>query len=146
MQRRDLTAANQSTSKHHEFHKSPTLFIFTCPKPTPFWSEQWNTTQLWSKPLDRVAKDFLKWLGVAGKSESYSANFRRHYTNLVNFTDKYFCQRINNEKISTMAVRHVFCMNEKLTKRRPFQVLGTEKAICVWKVLMAFAIVCEVFF
>ena len=44
-----------------------------------------------------------------------------------------------------MAVRHVFCMNEKLTKRRPFQVLGAEKAMCVWKVLMAFAIVCKVF-
>ena len=36
---------------------------------------------------------------------------------LVNFTDKYFCHRINNEEISTIAVRHIFCMNEKLTIR-----------------------------
>lgn len=55
--------------------------------------------------------------------------FHRHKTNLVNFTDKYFCHHINNEEISTIAVRHIFCMTEKLTMRPSIEVLALKSNI-----------------
>ena len=77
-------------------------------------------------------KDFYShfWFGMHERKKSLnSVNFHRHWTNLVSFTSKYFCYLSTTKKFSTIAARHIFCMNEKLTMRPSIEVLSLKSNI-----------------
>lgn len=88
-----------------------------------WWLKKKNFVQ-WQLTA-KIQKIFILIFGLECTRETITLNsvkFSRHWTNLVSFTSKYFCYLSTTKKFSTIAIRHIFCMNEKLTMRPSIEV------------------------